>query len=254
MKIGITGSENAAAAAAMGFDYLEVNTSALASLSEEEFQAELLRIQGCGLPVECANVLFSGIQLLTEEDHSRVETYLSGALGRLAKLGVEVVVFGSGGARRKPEDMPYAEGWHRLRDVTRTIGLAADKFGMQVAIEPLCRQETNMVNTVTEGAALAAAVDLPNVWVLADCYHMFKEDEPLENLRTVGRLSHVHVALRDGRRYPTYAEGQLYLFMDELHAIGYDGRISIEANTRCFAQEGPLALAALRMLTDTLGK
>lgn len=250
MKIGITGSENAAAAAAMGFDYLEVNASALASLSEEEFQAELVRIQGCGLPAECANVLFSGIQLLTEEDPGRVEEYLSGTLGRLARLGVEVVVFGSGGARRKPEGMPFGPGWRRLRDVTRVIGSVADRFGMQVAIEPLCRQETNMVNTVPEGAALAAAVDLPNVWVLADSYHMFKDGEPLENLRTVGRLSHVHVALRDGRRYPTYAEGQLCLFIEELRKIGYDGRVTIEANTRCFAQEGPLALAVLRMLTD----
>lgn len=254
MKIGITGIENATAAAAMGYDYLEVNASALARLSEEEFQAELVRIQGCGLPAECANVLFSDIQLLTEEDSGRVEAYLSGTLGRLAQLGVKVVVFGSGRARRKPEGMPFAEGWRRLRDVTRTIGSVADTFGMQVAIEPLCRQETNMINTVTEGAALAAAVDLPNVWVLADSYHMFKDGEPLDNLRTVGRLSHVHVALRDGRRYPTYAEGQLYLFIDELHAIGYNGRITIEANTRCFAQEGPLALAALRMLTDQLGQ
>lgn len=250
MKIGITGSENAAAAAAMGFDYLEVNASALARLSEEEFQAELLRIQDCGLPAECANVLFSGIRLLEEEDLGRVESYLSGTLGRLAKLGVEVVVFGSGSARRKPDGMPFDEGWRRLRDVTRTIGLAADKFGMQVAVEPLCRQETNMVNTLTEGAALAAAVDLPNVWVLADSYHMFLDGEPLENLRTVGRLGHVHTALRDGRRYPTYAEGWLCLFMDGLHAIGYDGRITIEANTRCFAQEGPLALNVLRMLAQ----
>lgn len=254
MKIGITSIENAPAAAAMGYDYLEVNASALARLSEEEFQAELVRIQNCGLPAECANVLFSGIQLLTEESLDRVEAYLSGALGRLARLGVKVVVFGSGGARRKPEGMPFAQGWRRLRDVTRTIGSAAEKFGMQVAIEPLCRQETNMVNTVTEGAALAAAVDLPNVWVLADSYHMFKDGEPLDNLRTVGKLSHVHLALRDGRRYPTYAEGQLSLFMDELHAIGYDGRMTIEANTRCFAQEGPLALATLRMLTGPVGK
>lgn len=254
MKIGITSVENAAAAAAMGYDYLEVNASALARLSEEEFQAELVRIQGCGLPAECANVLFGDIQLLTGKDLGRVEAYLSGALGRLARLGVKVVVFGSGGARRKPEGMPFAEGWRRLRDVVRAIGSAADAFGMQVAIEPLCRQETNMVNTVTEGAALAAAVNLSNVWVLADSYHMFKDGEPLENLRTVGRLSHVHAALRDGRRYPTYAEGQLSLFMDELRKIGYDGRITIEANTRCFAQEGPLALATLRMLTDSLDK
>ena len=119
---------------------------------------------------------------------------------------------------------------------------------MEVAVEPLCRAETNLINTVTEGAMLAAAVDLPNVWVLADSYHMFKDDEPMEHLRTVGRLNHVHVALREGRCYPTYAEGQMRLFMNELRAIGYEGRVTIEASSRCFAYEGPLALHVLRNL------
>lgn len=248
MRIGITGIENAAAAAEMGYDYLEVNASALALLSEKEFEKELASIQGCGLPAECANVLFRDIQLLTDEGAKQVEAYLRGAFKRLRRAGVRLAVFGSGGARRRPEGMAFAEGWRRLRDVTRTIGSVAGEYGIQVAVEPLCREETNMVNTVIEGAALASAVDLPNVWVLADSYHMFKDREPLENLRTVGRLSHVHAALRDGRCFPTYAEGQLRMFMNELHAIGYDGRMTIEASTRCFAQEGPLALATLRML------
>lgn len=248
MRIGITGIENAAAAAKMGYDYLEVNASELALLSEEAFEKELAIIQDSGLPAECANVLFRNIHLLTEEGEKQAEAYLRGAFARLRRTGVELVVFGSGGARRKSEEMAFAEGWRRLRDVTRTIGSVAGEYGIQIAIEPLCREETNMVNTVIEGAALASAVNLPNVWVLADSYHMFKDGEPLENLRTVGRLSHVHLALRDGRCFPTYAESQLRLFMNELHAIGYDGRITIEANTRCFAKEGPLALETLRML------
>ncbi len=247
MRIGITGIENAAAAE-MGYDYLEVNASSLALLPEGEFEKELAAIQSCGLPAECANVLFRDIRLLTEEGGKQAEAYLRGAFERLRRIGVRLVVFGSGGARRKPEGMSFAEGWRRLRDVTSLIGSVAGEYGMQIAIEPLCREEANMVNTVVEGAALASAVDLPNVWVLADSYHMFKDGEPLENLRTVGRLSHVHVALRDGRSFPTYAENQMRLFMNELHAIGYDGRITIEANTRCFAQEGPLALKTLRML------
>jgi len=248
MKIGITSLEYAAAAVKMGYDYLEVNASALALLSEEEFEKELASIQDSGLPAECANVLFRDIQLLTEEGRNQLEAYLRSAFERLRRVGVRLVVFGSGKARRRPEGMAFAEGWRRLRDVTRTIGSVAGEYGIQVAIEPLCRAETNMVNTVMEGAVLASDVALPNVWVLADSYHMFKDREPLENLRAVGRLSHVHVALRDGRCFPTYAEGQLRLFMNELHAIGYEGRITIEANTHCFAQEGPLALATLRML------
>lgn len=248
MKIGITSMENAAAAKEMGYDYLEVNASALSLLSEKAFEEKLAFLQGCGLPAECANVLFGGIPLLTEEGEKQVEAYLRRTFERLKRAGVQLVVFGSGTARRRPEGMTFAEGWLRLCDVTRRIGSTAGEYGMQIAVEPLCRSETNMINTVVEGAALASAVGLPNVWVLADSYHMFQEEEPLENLRTVGKLSHVHVVLKDGRSFPTYAENRLRLFMNELHAIGYEERISVEANTHCFAQEGALALETLRMM------
>lgn len=248
MRIGITSIDNAQAAAKMGYDYLEVNASNISKLSDAEFEETCARIQGCGLPAESCNVLFHDIQLLSDEGMGRVEGYLRGTFQRLQRLGVQLAVFGSGGARQRPEDMPFDEGWRRLREVAHKIGSVAGEYGMQVAIEPLRRAETNMVNTVIEGAALASDVNLPNVWTLADSYHMFADDEPMEDLSRVGRLNHVHVALRDGRCYPTYAEGQMRLFMNALHAIGYDGRITIEAGTRCFAHDGPLALATLRTL------
>ena len=248
MKIGITSVDNAAAAAKMGFDYLEVNASAISQLSEEEFEKMLSRIQESGLPAESCNVLFHDIQLLSDEGMGRVESYLRDTFGRLQRLGVRLAVFGSGGARRKPDELPYGDAWRRLCEVTRTIGTVAGEYGAEIAIEPLRRGETNMVNSVIEGAALASAVNLPNVWTLADSYHMFMDGEPLENIRIAGRLNHVHVALRDGRCYPTYADGQMRLFMNELHAIGYDGRVTIEAGTRCFEHDAPLALATLRAL------
>ncbi|MCI8442662.1 MAG: sugar phosphate isomerase/epimerase [Provencibacterium sp.] len=248
MRIGITSIDQAAAAAKMGFDYLEVNASAISKLSEEEFEKTRTRIQESGLPAESCNVLFHDIQLLSEEGMGRVESYLRDTFGRLQRLGVKLAVFGSGGARRKPDELPFGEAWRRLCEVTRIIGTVAGEYGIEIAIEPLRCGETNMVNSVIEGAALAAVTNLPNVWTLADSYHMFMDAEPMEHIRTVGRLNHVHVALRDGRSYPTYADGQLRLFMNELHAIGYDGRITIEAGTNCFEHDAPLALATLRAL------
>lgn len=248
MRIGVTSIEHAAAAAKMGFDYLEVNASNLSKLSEEEFEKTLICIQESGLPAETCNVLFHDIQLLSDEGRGRLESYLHDIFQRLKRVGVQLAVFGSGGARNRPKELPFAEGWRRLCEVTRVIGSVAGEYGMSVAVEPLRRAETNMINTVIEGASLASAVNLPNVWTLADSYHMFMDAEPLEDIRIVGRLNHVHTALRDGRCYPTYADGQLRLFMNELHEIGYDGRITIEAGTKHFEHDAPLALSTLRSL------
>ena len=246
MQFGITEVDLAAEAAKMGFDYLEVNASQLAQLPEEAFAQKLSEIQASGLKAETSNCLFPNIPLLTDEGKAQAEEYLPKAFQRLGQLGVRLAVFGSGGARCRPEGMAFDEAWRRLRDIAGLVGGIAGEYGIAIALEPLRRAECNMINTVTEAAALAAAVNLPNLWVLADSFHMLYDREPLENIGAVGRLSHVHAALRDGRCYPTYPEGRLRLFMDQLHAIGYDGRVTIEAGTRCFAHDAPLALETLR--------
>ena len=59
-------------------------------------------------------------------------------------------------------------------------------------------------------------------------------------------LQHVHFSTAPGRTYPHAAEEGFAPFFAALHAIGYHGRISIEAQTSSLDVDGPAALAVLR--------
>ncbi|MEZ4633481.1 MAG: hypothetical protein R2856_00605 [Caldilineaceae bacterium] len=74
---------------------------------------------------------------------------------------------------------------------------------------------------------LAEAVGSPSVQVLADLYHMMMDGEDLENVRTHAQwITHPRAeqrALAPGSGEYPYAEFAM------LHAIGYDGLISVSA-------------------------
>ncbi|MFQ9798437.1 MAG: hypothetical protein ACLR23_05365 [Clostridia bacterium] len=63
---------------------------------------------------------------------------------------------------------------------------------------------------------LAAWIHRPNVKVLADGFHMFKEGESMNNIRRAGELAHTHIATLEGRRYPLERDPRLEEFFQAL--------------------------------------
>ena len=85
------------------------------------------------------------------------------------------------------------------------------------------------MNTVAEGARLAAAVDRPNFFLLADFYHVDQNGEPLEDiLRFRDRLIHFHIC--SARRDMLSEEDIPFVTarLNLLAQIGYRGGISYE--------------------------
>ena len=257
MKIGIcTSIGKLPEAKAIGFDYAELNLSALAGLSPAEFDEALAAIEAAGLPIEAANVLFPGGFALVGpgRDMCAVRGYLDTAMARAARVGVKVVVFGSGGARRAPEGIAASETADDLQEAARAIAEAAAKHGITAVVEPLNTGETNTINSVTEGRALMKAVCHHALGLLADYYHMAVEEEPMSAILDAGCLMHAHIARGKGRTFPLCKEDDDYEgFFRALAAIQYQGRVSIEGGTDNFAADAPAALAFLRALADECG-
>ena len=249
MKFGVcTDPANLEIAARLGFDYIECTVTGVESLDESGFSALKAKVDKSPIKIERFNVLFPGTIRLVgpEADRGKISAYLEKAFIRIKALGATAVVFGSGRSRAFPAEMPYCDAFKGLIGTTRLIGEIAAKHGLVAAIEPLNKGESNCINSVKEGAMLEAAVNHPNVQLLADNYHMLKDNEPMDNILAARKLKHTHVSHLEGRAYPVFLNSDIENFFSVLKQIGYDGTMSIEGKTDNLEADGAAALKVLR--------
>jgi sugar phosphate isomerase/epimerase len=245
-----TGLKNLEAAKAAGFDYVELSATEIAALSDEEFAAAAARIKALGVPTPAANLFLPAtLKVVGPEVHPDQQMdHVHRALSRLATLGTQIVVFGSGGARRVPDNFSREDAYRQLVDFSRRAAREARANGITIAIEPLRTQETNIINTAAEGLDLVNAVGDPNFQLMIDFYHLASEHEdPAIVLKAKDHIRHLHMANPRGRVFPeAWDEFDYAPFFANLRAIGYDKRISVEASTPDLAAQGPGAIALLR--------
>lgn len=255
MKLGVcTSLDNVGVLARLGYDYVETGLSSVAAMPKEEFQNARKALDGSGLRCEAMNGMLPGDLPVVGEaaDLARAESYLCAAFARAEQLGAQVIVFGSGGSRRVPEGFSWAQAWRQIADYLALADRLAGEHGLHIAIEPLCREECNILNRVGEAVELAALLGLPHVGVLGDTYHMHCEGEPLTALADAGELLwHVHIACPEARLFPKDGDpadcrGEYAEMFAVLKAAGYQGRVSIEAGCERFEEEAEASLALLK--------
>jgi D-psicose/D-tagatose/L-ribulose 3-epimerase len=242
--------KNVAAAKAIGFDYVELGTTEIAGLSDGDFDAAARDLASIGLPTPVSNLFLPATLKVTGPaiDRDAQVAYLARAFDRVARLGVRLVVFGSGGARRVPDGFSKDEAFRQLVDFGKRAAPLARQRGITIAVEPLRREETNIVNSAAEGLALVEAVADPGFQLMIDFYHLASEHEdPGIIFRAREHLRHLHVANPDGRVFPRSLDEFAYEpFFAALRRIGYDQRISVEASTTDLHADAPRAIALLR--------
>jgi len=246
--VGLKGLEGAKAA---GFDYVELGTTEITALSDADFDAAVAQAKAAGIPTPNANLFLPGTLKLTGPDAASADeqmAYVRKAFARLERLGVKILCFGSGGARRVPDGFPKDQAFAQLVAFGARIAPAAQEHGITVVIEPLRRQETNIINTAAEGLALVKAVGHPNFELLIDFYHLASEREDSQIIvEAKDHLRHLHMANPQGRVFPLqWNEYDYGPFFARLREIGYAGRISIEASSPDVPAQAPQAIALLR--------
>jgi D-psicose/D-tagatose/L-ribulose 3-epimerase len=237
-------------AKATGFDYAEVRVRNFTQMSDEDFAKFLEMKKKVGLPTPVGNNFIpADLKLVGPDiDKDKQMEFVRKAFERAQKLGLKVVVLGSGGARKVPEGFSPDEAWKQLVDFAKRIAPEAKKRGVIVAVEPLQKRETNTVNTAAEGLKWVQAVGHPNFQLMVDFYHLSLEKEDPAILVTAKKHSnHIHIANPNGRRFPQSSEEFDYsTFFANLKKINYTGGISIEGGTKDYDNEAPKALTFLR--------
>lgn len=254
MRVGIcTSVDQIQVMEEVGFDYIEPAVVSIVQMTESDFKEVLCKVRDANISCEVFNILFPGhIRLVGPEvDIDHIKEYLKEAFEKIVQLGARIVVFGSGGARRIPDEMTFEDGWNDLIRTARVVGEVASQYNITIAMEPLNKKETNILNSISEGVRFVKDVDHPNVRLLADFYHMRMEGESMDVIQqtTSHILVHTHIARSQDRGYPIKADEDIYSqFFSSLKEIDYKGRISIEGNTKDIIKEGHIALELFREL------
>ena len=125
---------------------------------------------------------------------------------------------------------PTEQEWEWSVETMRPCFAYAREKGITVAVEPLNRFETYLVNTVEEGVRYVRDIGLDNVGLLVDTMHSnIEELNVAEAYRSaLPYIRHVHISEND-RGIPGTGHACGREIFDVFRQGGYDGYLTIEA-------------------------
>ena len=150
-----------------------------------------------------------------------------------ADLGGSLVVgpmYAGVGATRMLDATARRQQWDRAVAALGPVADHAARRGVSLALEPINRFETDLVNTIDQGTRMVADIGRPNVGLLVDTFHMNIEEKSVPDaIRRAGPLILEFHACGSDRGTP----GEDHLPWPEiataLHDVQYAGAVVIEA-------------------------
>jgi len=232
----------AAKVAGWGFDVLELPVENPGDWDPTR-AARVLADHGLGATV-CL-VMPPGRELVAADAATirSTQDYLRRVVDAAATVGAPVIAgpaYASVGRTWRLSPGERAGAYAQLRESLAPVVAHAGAAGVTVAVEPLNRYETSLLNTV--GQTVEAIGDLPHCGVALDLYHQNIEetDIPAAVRAAAGRVAHVQVCGND-RGTPGTDHLDWPAILAALDAAGYTGPLCIESFT---AENATIATAA----------
>jgi 5-keto-L-gluconate epimerase len=216
-------------AAKLGFDGVELALKRVDEVDTPQLQALLEDNQ---LEVSCIStgqVYADGGLMFTHEDKSKREQVktifkefidLAAHYGKIVNIGR---VRGQIGNRSKAhvEDL--------FVEVARELCAYALPKGVTLILEPVNRYEIDFINTVEEGVQLMDLVNMPNMMLMPDVFHMNIEDRTIgpELAKNINYIKYIHFA-DSNRLAPGQGHTDFQKIFNNLSQAKYDGWISAE--------------------------
>jgi D-psicose/D-tagatose/L-ribulose 3-epimerase len=122
--------------------------------------------------------------------------------------------------------------WDRAVTNLHKVSKLAAERGLEIALEPLNRFESDLINTAEDVMRLVKDINHPSAKVLLDGFHMAIEERNLEEAITLvgDKLIHVQVS-ENYRGTPGTGQTPWDSFRRGLSNINYNGAVSIESFT-----------------------
>ncbi len=117
-------------------------------------------------------------------------------------------------------------------ELLKEIGAYALGKNIKIAAEPLNRYETNFLNTANEAVEFVSEINLPNVGLNLDTFHMHMEEKSIKKaiLNAGEHLFHLHVPEND-RGTPGTGDVDWDGIAESLKNINFSGAIIMESGS-----------------------
>jgi sugar phosphate isomerase/epimerase len=223
--------ESMSKAAALGFDAVELFTESANSIKPERLKILLdqfnLKLAAVGTG---AGKVIQGLTLTDASGIVRKNAiaFIQGMMEFGAEFGAPAIIGSMQGNTIHGETHSNSIGL--LAEALHILDQHAASLGVKLIYEPLNRYETNLMNTMDDGAAFIASNKFNNIQLLADLFHMnIEEADPAASIqKNIQHIGHVHFA--DSNRKPVgFGHTQMEPIANALTASGYDGYVSAEA-------------------------
>ncbi|WP_136051590.1 sugar phosphate isomerase/epimerase family protein [Microbacterium sp. K36] len=230
-------------AARMGYDALELPLESIGDWDPLRARAVL---DGLGMGAIVVGAMGPGRSLLARAgDVAATQDYLRACLDAAAVLGASVVAgpfYAPTGVTWRMDGAERAEVVGELRENLAPLAREAAAIGVTLAVEPLNRYETSVLNTVAQSLDALAPLLGAGVGLALDTYHLnIEEKRPADAVRAAGAaIAHVQVCGSDrgavGDDHTDWPE-----MLRALDDAGYRGALGLESFT---GENATIAVAA----------
>ena len=241
-------------AANLGYQGLEI---APFTLSDTPEQITAREAAGLRATVESFGLVVTGLHWLlvkpaglslTDPDAAlrrRTLEVMSRLTGLCAELGGTVLVHGSPKQRQIAAGETLDVAVDRLREALSSVADAAASNGVTYCLEPLSANETPVINTIAQAAALIGPIGHPNLRTMIDCSAAgLGESEAVPDLidrwLPTGLIGHIQVN-DPNRRGPGQGKMKFAPILAALQRHGYRGAIGVEPFD--YVPDGPTTAA-----------
>ena len=216
----------------MGFDVLEVALDD-ASIIDAKLLRKMTEDNGLSVTVCGA---FGPTRDISHEDpaiRKNSADYMRESIRFAETVGGRVFagpVYSAVGKTRLIPDEQKKREWAWCVENLRELGKAATDAGVTIAVEPLNRFETDMINLTEQAVSLVRDVDSPAYKIHIDTFHANIEEKSIpDTIRKLGKgmLGHFHACEND-RGIPGTGHQDWNGIRDALREVEYDGVAVIE--------------------------
>jgi sugar phosphate isomerase/epimerase len=160
---------------------------------------------------------------------NRTRDYFKALVDCCGDLGGRVMIIGSPQQRNVQPDWDRQDTWNRTRDVFEDCLELAAQRDVYLCIEPLSREQTNILSSAAEARRLVDEINHPNFRTMLDTCSASDEDIPLDQLLrdSMPHLFHVHVNDAN-KRGPGFGQTDFVSVLKTLKELDYDDYVSVE--------------------------